>query len=373
LSARTTLAAVVREAGAPFELRPLGLDEPRADELAVRVEASGICHTDVSVAEGKFGTPFPIVVGHEGTGVVEALGAEVEGFAVGDRVVLSFDWCGHCRNCVDGRPTYCYENWPRNFGGGRLDGSTSLDLDGAAVHSHFNGQSSFSEHLICPAHAAIRIESDIPAKLLAPLGCAVQTGAGAVLNALRPGPRDGLAIFGVGAVGLSAVMGAAIAGCELVIAVDPNPERRALAAELGATHTIDPAAEDPNEAIRALAPDGLQFALEMSGVPAVLQQAISTLAPGGTCGLVGAPPVGTRFPLDVHEILSFGRSLRGIVMGDSVPRRFLPELVRYWEEGRLPLERLVETFSFTEIDTAIEAARSSQVVKAVIEMGGASA
>jgi aryl-alcohol dehydrogenase len=371
LSARTTLAAVVREAGAPFELLSLGLGEPRADELAVRVDAVGICHTDVSVAAGDFGMPFPLVVGHEGTGVVEEVGAEVEGIAVGDRVVLSFDWCGHCRNCTDGRPTYCYQNWPRNFGGGRLDGSTSLELDGVPVHSHFNGQSSFSEHLICPAHSAIRIDSEIPAALLAPLGCAVQTGAGAVLNSLRPGPRDGIAIFGLGAVGLSAVMGAAIAGCEAVIAVDPNPERRALAAELGATQVVDPAAEDPVAAIRALAPDGLQFTLEMSGVPAVLQQAISALAPGGTCGLVGAPPVGTTFPLDVHEILSFGRRLQGIVLGDTVPGRFLPELVTYWEEGRLPLERLVETFPFAEIDTAIEAARSGRVVKAVMEMEAA--
>jgi aryl-alcohol dehydrogenase len=368
LSDRTTTAAVVREPGGPFELLALGLGEPRADELAVRVEAVGICHTDVSVAEGNFGMPFPLVVGHEGTGVVEAVGSGAEGFAVGDRVVLSFDWCGHCRNCLDGRPTYCYENWPRNFGGGRLDGSTSLDLDGAPVHSHFNGQSSFAEHLVCPAHSAIRIEGDIPAALAAPLGCAVQTGAGAVLNSLRPGPRDRLAIFGLGAVGLSAVMGAAIAGCETVVAIDPNPERRRLAAELGATQVVDPDAEDPVEAIRESAPDGLQFTLEMSGVPAVLQQAISTLAPGGTCGLVGAPPVGTRFPLDVHEILSFGRRLQGIVLGDSVPARFLPELVAYWEEGRLPLERLVETFPFAAIDAAIDAARSGRVVKPVVEM-----
>jgi aryl-alcohol dehydrogenase len=372
LSPRTTRAAVVREAGAPFELLELGLGEPRADELVVRVEAVGICHTDVSVAEGKFGTPFPIVVGHEGTGVVEEVGREVEGFAVGDRVALSFDWCGHCRNCADARPTYCYENWPRNFGGGRLDGTTALELEGAPVHSHFLGQSSFAEHLVCPAHCATRIESEIPAALLAPLGCGVQTGAGAVLNALRPGPRDGIAIFGLGAVGLSAVMGAAIAGCATVVAIDPNPARRARAFELGATHLVDPTAENPVEAVRAHAPDGLQFALEMSGVPAVLQQAISTLAPGGTCGLVGAPPVGTRFPLDVHEILSFGRRLQGIVIGDAVPGTFLPELVGYWEEGRLPLERLVETFPFEQIDAAIEAARSGRAVKAVIEIGAGS-
>jgi aryl-alcohol dehydrogenase len=368
LSARETVAAVVREAGAPFELSRAELGEPREDELLVAVEAVGICHTDISVQEGKFGTPFPIVVGHEGTGMVEAVGAAVEGFAAGDRVALSYDYCGRCRNCRDGRFNYCYENWPRNFGGGRLDGSTSLALDGAPVHSHFNGQSSFSERLICPAHCATRIDSDIPATLLAPLGCAVQTGAGSVLNALQPGPRDALAIFGLGAVGLSAVMGAAIARCETVIAVDPNPARRALAAELGATHLIDPGEDDVLAAMRAIAPDGLQFTLEMSGVPTVLQQAISILAPGGTCGLVGAPPVGTRFSLDVHEILSFGRRLQGVVLGDAVPAKFLPELVGYWEAGRLPLEKLVEVYPFEEIEEAIEAARSGRVVKAVLEI-----
>ncbi|MFT3864310.1 MAG: NAD(P)-dependent alcohol dehydrogenase [Solirubrobacterales bacterium] len=365
---RGALAAVVDAPDSGFDLRPALIGEPREDELLVRIEAVGICHTDVSVAEGKFGTPFPIVVGHEGTGRVEAVGGAVRDVEVGDRVALSFDFCGRCRNCRDGRPAYCYENWPRNFGGCRLDGTTSLELDGAAVHSHFLGQSSFAEYSVCPRNCATRIESDIPATLLAPLGCGVQTGAGAVLNVLRPEARDAIAIFGLGAVGLSAVMGAAIRGCETIVAVDPNPERRVLAAELGATLTVDPGAEDPVAAVRALHPDGIQFALEMSGVPAVLQQAISTLAPGGTCGLVGAPPVGTRFPLDVHEILSFGRRLQGIVLGDAVPQRFLPELVSYWEDGRLPIEKLVETFPFVRIDEAIGSARSGRVVKPVLEL-----
>jgi aryl-alcohol dehydrogenase len=365
---RDTVAAVAIFPGAGFELRRPVLGEPREDEVLVRIEAVGICHTDLSVAEGKFGTPFPIVVGHEGTGTVEAVGAAVRHIAPGDRVSLSFDYCGHCRNCRDGRPAYCYENWPRNFGGGRADGSTSLELDGEPIHSHFLGQSSFAEYSICPEHCATRIESDIPAVLLAPIGCGVQTGAGAVLNVLRPEPRDGVAIFGLGAVGLSAVMAAAIRGCETIVAVDPNPERRRLAAELGATLAVDPTDEDPLEAIRGLAPDGLQFSVEMSGVPAVLQQAISALAPGGTCGLVGAPPVGTRFSLDVHEILSFGRRLQGIVLGDAVPQSFLPELVSYWEAGRLPVEKMVESFPFARIDEAIEAARSGRVVKPVLEM-----
>jgi aryl-alcohol dehydrogenase len=366
---RDTVAAVTAEADAGFQLRRALIGEPREDELLVRIEAAGICHTDVSVAEGRFGTPFPIVVGHEGTGTVEAVGSGVRHIAPGDRVSLSFDFCGRCRNCRDGRPTYCYENWPRNFGGGRLDGSTSLELDGAPVHSHFLGQSSFAEHSVCPQHCATRIESDIPAALLAPMGCGVQTGAGAVLNVLRPEPRDAIAIFGLGAVGLSAVMGAAIRACETIVAVDPNPERRRLAEELGATLTVDPGAEDPVEAVRALAPHGIQLSLEMSGVPAVLQEAISVLAPGGTCGLVGAPPVGTRFPLDVHEVLSFGRRLQGIVLGDAVPQVFLPELVSYWEAGRLPIEKLVETFPFARIEEAIESARSGRVVKPVLELG----
>jgi aryl-alcohol dehydrogenase len=365
---RDTMAAVVADAGAGFELRRPVIGEPREDEVLVRIEAVGICHTDVSVQEGKFGTPFPIVVGHEGTGTVEAVGAAVRHLAAGDRVSLSFDYCGHCRNCRDGRPAYCYENWPRNFGGGRLDGTTSLELDGAPVHSHFLGQSSFAQHAVCPEHCATRIESEIPAVLLAPFGCGVQTGAGAVLNVLRPEPRDAIAIFGLGAVGLSAVMAAAIQECETIVAVDPNPARRQLATELGATLAVDPTGADPVEAIHALAPNGIQFSLEMSGVPAVLQQAISALAPGGTCGLVGAPPVGTRFPLDVHEVLSFGRRLQGIVLGDAVPQKFLPELVTYWEAGRLPIEKLVQAFPFDRIDEAIESARSGRVVKPVLEL-----
>lgn len=368
MSGQEVLAAVVREAGGEFELRRPQLGEPRADEVLVRVQAAGICHTDVSVADGKFGTPFPIVVGHEGAGTVEAVGAAVEGLAPGDRVVLSFDYCGECRNCRDGRPTYCYENWPRNFGGGRLDGSTSLQLDGAPVHSHFLGQSVFATHAICPQHCVTRIESEIPAALLAPLGCGIQTGAGAVLNVLRPEPRDAIAIFGLGAVGLAAVMGAAIRGCERIVCVDPKPERRALAAELGATDVLDPGAGDPVAALAEIVPDGFQFSLEMSGIPEVLQQSLDVLAPGATCGLIGAPPVGTRFPLDVHQLLSFGRVLRGIVIGEGVPQVFLPELVEHWEQGRLPLERLVRTYRFEEIGTAIEDARSGAAIKPVLEM-----
>jgi aryl-alcohol dehydrogenase len=368
LIGQDVLAAVVSEAGSGFELERPVLGEPREGEVLVRIEAAGICHTDISVAEGKFGTPFPIVVGHEGAGTIEAVGAGVRRLAAGDRVALSFDYCGHCRNCCDARPAYCYENWPRNFGGQRLDGSTALELDGSPVHSHFLGQSAFATHAVCPENCVTRIESQIPVSLLAPLGCGIQTGAGAVLNALRPEPRDAIAIFGLGAVGLAAVMAAAICGCETIIGLDPKPERRALASELGATATIDPAAADPVEAVRSMMPDGLQFSLEMSGIPAVLQQAIDVLAPGATCGVVGAPPVGTRFPLDVHQILSFGRVLRGIVIGDAMPQKFLPELVGYWEEGRLPLERLVRTYPFEEIATAIADARSGEAIKPVLEM-----
>lgn len=368
MSGREVLAAVVPDAGADFELERVHLGEPREDELLVRIEAAGICHTDLAVAAGHFGTPFPIVLGHESAGTVEAIGSAVRSFAPGDRVVMSACSCGRCRNCLRGRPAYCYEMWERNFAGGRLDGSTSLLAGSEPIHSHFLGQSAFATHAVCAEKSATKIEAEIPASLLAPFGCAIQTGAGSVLNVLRPEPGDGLAIFGVGAVGMAAVMAAHLIGCSPLVVVDPNPERRALAEELGATHAIDPGAGDGLAKIRSITAHGLEFTLEMSGVQAALEQAILALAPGGICGLVGAPPMGTHFPLDVHEVIDPGRTIEGIVLGGGVPQVFLPELVDLWTQGRLPVERLIETFPFEEVDAAIESARTGSVIKPVLEM-----
>ena len=368
MSGREVLAAVVADAGADFELDHVHLGEPREDELLVRIEAAGICHTDLAVAAGHFGTPFPIVLGHESAGTVETVGSGVRSIAPGDRVVMSACCCGRCRNCLRGRPAYCYEMWERNFAGARLDGSTSLARGNEPIHSHFLGQSAFATYAVCAERSVTKIETEIPAPLLAPFGCAIQTGAGSVLNVLEPEPEDGLAIFGVGAVGMAAVMAANLIGCSPLVVVDPNADRRALAHDLGATHSIDPGSSDVLAEIRSIAAHGLEFTLEMSGVQTALEQAILALAPGGVCGLVGAPPMGTHFPLDVHEVIDPGRTIQGIVLGGGVPQVFLPELVDLWAQGRLPVERLVETFPFEEVDAAIESARTGSVIKPVLEM-----
>ena len=293
-------ALVSRAAGGGFELEELELAGPRADEVLVEIRAAGVCHTDITVSGGSFPTPFPVVLGHEGAGVVAALGAGVGTVAVGDHVALSYDSCGRCRSCLVGRPYHCHRFFERNFLACRADGSTSLSAGGDPVHSHFFGQSSFATQAVVAARSVVAIPEDIPFELAAPLGCGVQTGAGTVLNALRPPAGASIAVFGAGAVGLSAVMAARIAAAAPIIAIDLEPSRLALARELGATDTIDARADAPVDAIMGITGIGVDYAIEASGDTGALRQAVDALAPGGTCALVGAPPFGVEVALDVN-------------------------------------------------------------------------
>jgi aryl-alcohol dehydrogenase len=230
----TIVAAVIETGGAPFRLESLELGPIQADEARVRIAACGICHTDLLIRGGSFPTPMPVVLGHEGAGVVEEVGAAVTRVAPGDRVVLSYASCGTCRTCATGRPYYCAEFGARNFGGARSDGTTALSRNGQPVHSHFFGQSSFATHAAVTERSLVRLPDDVPFEIAAPLGCGVQTGAGGVLNVLRPQAGAAIAVFGVGGVGLSAVMAAALTGCGTIVAVDVKPARLELARELGA-------------------------------------------------------------------------------------------------------------------------------------------
>ena len=229
-----TRAAVLHEHGGEFVLEDLELACPRPEDVLVRVVATGFCHTDQKVRNGARNVPLPVVLGHEGAGVVEAIGSGVTTVAVGDHVVLTFAYCGACANCRSGHPAYCEQMDELNFG---ATGSV-LTRAGEQMHSGFFGQSSFSTHALVNARSAVRVEPALPLDLLGPLGCSIQTGAGAILNVLRPEPGDSLAVWGVGAVGLSAVISAGWAGCESIVAIDVNPARLELARELGATHTI---------------------------------------------------------------------------------------------------------------------------------------
>lgn len=362
-----TVAAVVREPSGAFSLEELDLDELRPREVRVRMVATGVCHTDAVVREQIYPTPLPAVLGHEGAGIVEAVGAGVTTVAPGDHVVLSVNTCGRCRHCLEGASTYCVELYARNFGGTRPDGTTAFtDAAGASVSSHFFGQSSFAAHVNADERSVVKVDDDVPLELLGPLGCGIQTGAGAVMNTLHPPAGSSIAVFGAGAVGLAAVLAAVAVGCATIIAVDVNPARLALARDLGATHAIDAREGDVAARIKALTDDGVDYALETSGVSAVLRQAVDALGVRGTVGVVGAQPPGTETPLDTGLSMTRGWSLRMIIEGDAVPQVFIPRLIALWRQGRFPFDRLVEYFDIERIEDAFAASHRGDTIKPIV-------
>jgi len=366
----TMKAAVVREKHGPFLLEDVALEEPRDDEVLVRIAGVGLCHTDLAVRDQHMPVPLPAVLGHEGAGHVVKVGRHVTAFAPGDAVVMSYASCGAYPNCLRGLNAYCPEIFPRNLSGGRLDGtSPHRDARGERIHGCFCAQSSFAEYALAPEHSLVKLPPDVPVHLMGPLGCSLQTGAGAILNALKPEPGSSLVIFGLGSVGLSALMAARVAGCSPIIAVDLLPARLALARELGATHCVLAREGDPVARVRELTGgEGAQYALDCTGAPGVVRQAVESLRLTGQCGVIGLMPLGTEFTLDMNTVLH-GRSLRGIVEGDSVPRRFIPQLIELWREGRFPLERLVQTFPLSRLDEAARASARGDVLKAVLVPG----
>ena len=356
-------AAVTRTGPVPV-IEDVELEAPRDDELLVRIVATGICHTDLHEQAGRH-SPHPVVLGHEGAGVVERVGDRVRGFAAGDHVVLSGNSCGRCPSCIDNMPTYCDLAMTMSFGGQRLDGTTALrDADGGRIHSHFFGQSSFATHAIVPERTAVKVDRDLPLHLLGPLACGVISGAGSVIEALKVSAGDTIAIFGVGGVGLPAVMAARLVGARAIVAVDRNPQRLELARELGATHTI--AADDPDlaETIRAVTGRGVGFTLNTTNVPSAHTAALECLAMNGTAGFVAAPR-GEWSP-QMFRMLGGGRQLRGILGGGANPHTFIPMLIAYWRQGRFPFDRLIETYRFDEIERAFHDVESGRVVKPVL-------
>lgn len=362
-------AAVAREQGQPFVLEQLELDDPGPGEVRVAVHAVGVCHTDIAIREQWMPVPLPIVLGHEGSGIVESVGPGVTAVVPGDRVVMTFGSCGSCPTCVDGHPAYCFELVARNVSGGRPDGTNALHGEGD-VHGFFFSQSSFATHAMATERNVVKLDDDVDLSIVGPLGCGIQTGAGAVLNVLRPPAGSSIAVFGVGAVGLSAVMAAVVQGCETIVAVDVKPERLAQALELGATHTIDPTAvDDVVAAIQAITTVGAGFSVDTSAVPAGARQAVECLAPLGTCAILGMGPGGTELSVDMTTLLMTGRRIVGVTEGDADPQEFIPRLIALHREGRFPYDRLIRTYPFAEINRACDDAESGAATKAVLLLG----
>jgi aryl-alcohol dehydrogenase len=360
---------VVREQGGPFLLEDVELSGPRPDEVLVEVVASGMCHTDLLVRDDRPGV-LPAVLGHEGAGIVREVGSAVATVTPGDRVVLSFPSCGTCPRCRTGRTAYCDSIAALKFGCHRPDGSVATtDASGRPVGDHFFGQSSFGTLAVVNARSVVPMPADVDLRIAGPLACGVQTGAGTVLNVLRPGPGSSIAVFGAGSVGLCAIMAARLAGATTIVAVNRRRSRLALAAEFGATHLVSPDDLDPVEAIRdATGGRGVQFAFETTGVPEVLTAAVRSLDSLGTCAYVGTAPPGVLAGFPMLEAMTKGLTIRGVLQGDSTPTETIPRLWELHRAGQLPFDRLITHYRLDEINQAAADCHGGDVVKPVVLM-----
>ena len=358
-----TRAAVLRSADGRYGFEDLVLDPIGPRELLVRIAGAGMCHTDlIARGPGFADAVLPVVLGHEGAGVVEAVGDGITGFAVGDHVVLSFDSCGDCRQCRDGQPAYCPEFGKSNLFGRRRDGSPGAAAsDGTAVNSRWFGQSSFATFAVATERNAVKVDPGLPLELLGPLGCGLLTGAGAVLNEMDLRPGQSIAVFGAGAVGLAAVMAAKLAGASDIVVVDLHPGRLELARELGATR-VHPG--DQADLAAAIVGDGtgVDHSLDTTSVPAVMATAIAVLAPRGGAVLVGGGPG----LLTLHPSQLAGRRLTYVLEGSADPRELIPVLIGHWRAGRFPFDRLVRTYPLAEIDQAEADSSSGTTIKPVL-------
>ncbi len=369
-----TVAAVLRALTdrRPYsESRPMQLEEvellaPRAGELRVRIEAGGVCHSDLSVVDGSRVRPLPMALGHEAAGVVEEIGPGVADVRVGDHVVLTFvPSCGRCAECSSGRPALCTPAALANGSGALLHGPSLLrDREGKPIHHHL-GVSGFARHAVVARESAVVVPSDIPLATVALFGCAVLTGAGAVLNTAGVRPGQSVAVFGLGGVGLASVMGAAVAGAWPIVAVDPVAAKRELALEVGATHAFAP--EEAERSIKDLTGGGVEVGFEAAGVPAVLEGAFRATRRGGVTVAMGLPHPSRTLTLPALAFAGEGRTLIGSYMGSSAPQRDVPRYIALWRAGRLPVDRLQsDTMPLDRINEAFEALAAGTAVRQVL-------
>jgi aryl-alcohol dehydrogenase len=352
-------AAVLRGRGGPLKIESLEMEGPRDDEVLVRIVASGICRTDIDFCDDWYEGGEAVVPGHEGAGVVERVGGKVKNISPGDHVVLSYQSCGHCRQCLAGHPFACERFYEANFDFARLDGSNALSRSG--VRGHFFGQSSFASHTLATERNIVKVPKELPLELLAPLGCGLQTGAGTVMNSLAVPEGASIAVFGTGAVGLAALMAARIVGAHPIIGVEAISSRLELARELGATHTIDSQHADIVSSINKFTGSGIDYVVETTGNPHMHRLAIESLNPHGCVALLTGE-TGT-------DSLPEGRKTIGIIQGSAVPQQFIPKLIDFYQQGSFSFDRLIRYYDFEDINRAMHDSRRGVTVKAVLRIG----
>jgi aryl-alcohol dehydrogenase len=355
-----TVAAVTDSSGS-FSLLPAELEAPRADEVLVRLVSVGICATDLHFATFL---PTNAVLGHEGAGVVEAVGAGVTGVRTGDRVALAFTSCGSCKQCRSAAPSYCAQFDALNFAGSRPDGTSALRIGGEPVYGHFLGQSTFATHAVANVRSVVKLADTVDLRSAGPFGCGFLTGAGTVFNVLKPGPASAVAVFGAGAVGLAAVMAAAASGAETIVAVDVSQSRLKAAEGVGATHVLDSRHGDLVERLREVVPGGLDGSIDTTGRAEVVSAAVTALHTRGICAVVGVGP-SDAVSIDWRTLLN-GRTVTGIISGSAVPQVLVPQLLELQAAGRFPVEKLMTRYAFEDINEAAAATRRGDVIKAVL-------
>ena len=361
-------AAVLREVDGPLSVEEVELAEPRAGEVAVRLSASGICHSDWNVITGATPNPLPAVLGHEGAGVVEALGEGVTGVAVGDHVVLSWlPSCGTCFYCVQGRGVLCDAAMADMFEGTLPGGSLALSQNGTPLY-HYSFLSTFAERCVVPETCCVRIREDAPLEVAALVGCAVMTGFGAAVLRARVEPGSVAVVYGAGGVGLSAVLGCKLAGARAIVAADPVGFKRETAVALGATHAADPRADDVAGLLRDLTDGrGADYAFDTAGAPGVVAQAYDAVRRGGVVVAVGIPPVGATADLPAPALPREEKIVTGSFYGSCRPHQDMPLVLDLYMDGRLDLDALItRTFALEEINEGFAAMNAGEVARGVI-------
>lgn len=360
-------AAVARAPKTDLTIEDIELDDIRPNEVRVRMVASGVCHTDALVRDQVYPTPLPAVLGHEGAGIVEAVGDEVYSVVPGDHVVMNAAFCGYCDRCRAGQVAYCENLFAADFGGQRHDGTTAFSKDGERISSHFFGQSSFATHANVVQESVIKIDKDVPLDLVAPLGCGIQTGAGSVLNELKPALGSSIVVIGTGAVGAGAVMAAVVAGCSTIIAADIHDSRLELAQELGATDSINTLNSDlAEEILRLTDGKGADYILDTTARPEILRKSADALGLRGTLALVGAARPGTEATFEIGGSLVKGWTFKTIVQGSSVPQVFIPKLIALWKAGRFPIDKLIQHYTLETINDGFADSSSGKTIKPVV-------
>jgi len=361
-------AAVLFEVGQKLEIREVDVQKPQAGEVLIRMAAGGVCHSDLHVMTGHLTAPLPAILGHEGSGVVDEVGAGVTSVRPGDHVIPLWRLsCGECEYCTGGRPALCPAGTQIRMTGRLLDGTTRFKLDGKEI-KHFAGVSSFSEYSVLPEKAVLKIPDDLPLDRAALLGCAVITGVGAAINAARVKPGSSVAVFGSGGVGLNVIQGAAIAGAEKIIAVDLLENKLEYARRFGATHTVNASAGNPVEQVRALTGGrGVDYAFEVIGLPATMRQAYDSLGKRGMAVIVGITPTTTEVSVPSLSLVYEERVLTGSLYGSSRPRIDILKLIDLYRAGKLKFDELLtRTYPFQRINEAYEALERGEVARSVV-------